>query len=156
MVFSIAYHLLHDRALAEEVAQDVFLQLYGRLNELKSEEHVVFWLRKVAVHRAIDCARSRRFASEVSLDADDAPEVTVASDPGDPLLTRRLRQMVASLPESARAVVVMRYQEDLGPEEIARVLGMPLATVKSHLQRGLAVLREKMSRALGVKRSGEK
>jgi RNA polymerase sigma-70 factor, ECF subfamily len=153
MVFSVAYHLLHDRALAEEIAQDVFLQLHGRLNELKSDEHVVFWLRKVAVHRAIDCARSRRSRPEISLDGDDAPEMAVTSDPGDPLLKRRLRQMVAALPESARAVVVLRYQEDMGPEEIARVLGMPLGTVKSHLQRALTVLREKLSRALGMKGS---
>lgn len=156
MVFSVAYHLLRDRPLAEEVAQDVFLQLYRRLDELKSDEHVVFWLRKVAVHRAIDCARSRGSRTEISLDVEDAPEVTAASEAGDPLLTRRLQQMVASLPETARAVVVLRYQEDLGPEEISQILAMPLATVKSHLQRGLAMLREKMSRTLGVKGSGEK
>jgi RNA polymerase sigma-70 factor, ECF subfamily len=155
MVFSIAYHLLHDRALAEEVAQDVFLQLYGRLRELESEEHVVFWLRKVTVHRAIDCARKRNARQEVELDAaaEDAPELVAASDSSDPFLSRRLRQLVASLPEKARAVVVLRYQEDLEPTEIARALEMPLATVKSHLQRSLAMLRDKVSRTVrGVKR----
>jgi RNA polymerase sigma-70 factor, ECF subfamily len=153
MVFSVAYHLLHDRALAEEVAQDVFLQLYGYLAELKSDEHVVFWLRKVAVHRAIDCARSRGVRAEVSLDdhAAELADESFANEGHDPLLKRRLRQLVASLPQKARAAVVLRYQEDLGPEEIAKVLEMPVATVKSHLQRALAMLREKMSR-MEVKR----
>jgi RNA polymerase sigma-70 factor (ECF subfamily) len=153
MVFSMAYHLLHDRALAEEVAQDVFLQLYVHVTELKSEEHVVFWLRKVAVHRAIDCARSRGVRAEVSLDdhAAELADASFANQRHDPLMSRRLRQLVASLPQKARAAVVLRYQEDLGPEEIAKVLEMPVATVKSHLQRALAMLREKMSR-MEVKR----
>jgi RNA polymerase sigma-70 factor (ECF subfamily) len=46
-------------------------------------------------------------------------------------------------------VVILRYQEDLLPEDIAEVLAMPLATVKSHLQRSLAMLREKVTRAIG-------
>jgi RNA polymerase sigma-70 factor (ECF subfamily) len=157
MVFSVAYHLLHDRALAEEVAQDVFLQLYRQLSELQSDEHVLFWLRRVAVHRAIDCARSRNTRPEVALEdgVEDVPDTAFALDAGDPFLSRRLQQLVASLPEKARAVVVLRYQEDMGPEEIARVLAMPAATVKSHLQRALAMLREKMSRAVVLRNRGK-
>ena len=56
MVFSIAYHFLRDRALAEEVAQEVFLQLHQSVEEMKSGAHVGFWLRRVASHRAIDCS----------------------------------------------------------------------------------------------------
>jgi RNA polymerase sigma-70 factor (ECF subfamily) len=56
--------------------------------------------------------------------------------------------MVASLPEKARMVVVLRYQEDLTPTEIAEVLEMPVNSVKSHLRRSLALLREKMSSRL--------
>ena len=56
---------------------------------------------------------------------------------------------MAALPEKARAIVVLRYQEDLDPAEIARVLGIPVGTVKSQLQRALALLREKLSRSLG-------
>jgi RNA polymerase sigma-70 factor (ECF subfamily) len=47
-------------------------------------------------------------------------------------------------------VVVLRYQEEMEPEEIARVLNMPVGTVKSQLQRSMAVLREKVSRTIGV------
>jgi RNA polymerase sigma-70 factor, ECF subfamily len=146
MVFSIALHFLADRSAAEELAQDVFLQLHAALPTLKSEEHVKFWLRKVASHRCIDHKRRRRLP-QVSLD--DVPEATAPTPPGDPLLSRRLRQFVASLPDNPRLVVILRYQEDLGAEEIAEVLAMPVATVKSHLQRSLALLREKVARALG-------
>ena len=143
MVFSIAQHFLADRSAAEELAQDVFLQLHANLPALKSEAHVTFWLRRVTAHRCIDFKR-RRTIPQVSLD--DTPEP--AHSP-DPFLARRLRQFVASLPEKPRLVVILRYQEDMCAEDIAEVLAMPLATVKSHLQRSLALLREKVMRALG-------
>ena len=68
---------------------------------------------------------------------------------GDPLLSRQIHQLVASLPVTQRAVLVLRYQEDLMPEEIADTLNMPVATVKSHLQRTLRLLREKAVRVFG-------
>ncbi len=78
----------------------------------------------------------------------DLPGLAVEATAGDPLLSRQLRQLVASLPAGPRAVVVLRYQEELTPEEIAETLGMPVATVKSHLRRTLALLREKLTRTL--------
>ncbi len=146
MVFSIAQHFLADRSAAEELAQDVFLQLHANLSSLKSDEHVTFWLRKVTAHRCIDYKRRRKLP-QVSLE--DAPEPATPARYGDPFLARRLRQFVASLPETPRLVVILRYQEDMGAEEIANALDMPLATVKSHLQRSLAMLREKVARAMG-------
>ena len=146
MVFSIALHFLGDRPAAEELAQDVFLQFHANLPSLKSEAHVTFWLRRVTAHRCIDHQR-RRKAAPLSLD--DAPELSTPAASPDPLLSRRLRQLVASLPEKPRLVVILRYQEDMSPEQIAQVLAMPLPTVKSHLQRSLAMLREKVSRSIG-------
>ena len=58
-------------------------------------------------------------------------------------LAIRLEQLLATLPEPQRAALVLRYQEDLTPEEIAATLQSPLATVKRHLQRGLKLLRAK-------------
>ena len=147
MVFSIAYHFLHDRPAAEEIAQEAFLQLYRRLGELEDETHARFWLRKVTGNLCIDFARKRRRRTLVALD--DVPELAAACEGGDPLLERQLRLLIASLPEKPRMVMVLRYQEDLMPEEIAGILGMPVRTVKSHLQRSLALLREKIGRSWG-------
>jgi len=147
MVFSIAMHYLHDRESAEEVAQEVFLQLYRQLAHLSGPGHVTAWLRRVACHRSIDYARSRHLDPKVGLEEVGEPASEV--QPGDPMLRERLRKLILSLPEKARMVVILRYQEDLDPEEIARELEMPVSTVKSHLQRSLAMLREKFGRALG-------
>lgn len=160
MVFSIALRIVGDRSAAEELAQDVFLELHDHLAQLSGESHILHWLRRVAVHRSIDHLRRRERCvghwNEVPIDApefDEAlggvPELAVEPAVGDPLLRERLRQLVASLPAVPRAVMVLRYQEDLMPEEIAALLSMPVSTVKSHLQRTLRLLREKAARVLG-------
>jgi RNA polymerase sigma-70 factor (ECF subfamily) len=150
MVFSIAWHYLHDRDLAEEVAQEVFLSLHRNLDRIESEAHAVSWLRKVAVQRSIDEGRRRLRRPQVALE--DIPEPAARSSTSDPLLGALLRRLVASLPETPRMVMVLRYQEDLEASEIAEVLGMPVATVKSHLQRSLAMLREKVARSVAGER----
>src|ERR1041385_7045346 len=147
MVFSLAYHFLRDRWLAEELAQEVFLNLHQNLSAIKSPAHLTFWLRKVTSHRCIDQARRQKVRPQVSIE--DVPEPVAATSENDFMLSEMLRRVVDTLPEKARMVVVLRYQEDLDPSEIARVLEMPLNTVKSHLRRSLSVLRDKLSRTLG-------
>ena len=146
MVFGLAVHFTRDRQAAEEIAQDVFVQLHRNLSTLQSPDHITFWLRKVTSHRCIDYSR-RRKQPQISLES--VPDLRTETPRRDPLLARRLRQLVASLPEKARMVVILRYQEDLTPLEIADALTMPVATVKSHLQRSLAMLREKFVRVVG-------
>jgi RNA polymerase sigma-70 factor (ECF subfamily) len=152
MVFSIALHFLRDRAVAEEIAQDVFLELHRHLATLESEAHVVFWLRKVTSRRCIDAVRRHKHRAAVALE--NAPEPAARETPADPLLSRMLQQLIGALPEKPRMVMVLRYQEELMPEEIAEVLGMPVSTVKGHLHRSLAVLREKFERKQGSSRHG--
>jgi RNA polymerase sigma-70 factor (ECF subfamily) len=143
MVYSIALHFLQDPAAAEDLAQDVFLQLHRHLGALQSADHVTFWLRRVTAHRCIDHRRRRRLRF---LSLDGVPEPAATAAPRDPLLARRLRALVAELPAAARIAVVLRYQEDLTPDEIARVLDRPVATVKSQLQRALKTLKTRWVR----------
>ena len=147
MVFSVAYRFLSDAAIAEELAQDVFLKLYQELPRLESVDHVKFWLRKVITHRSLDYARSAYRRHAVALD--EIPEPAVTSADPDPLLTAALRKMMASLPHEARMIVVLRYEEDMEPHEIAEMLEMPVATVKSRLRRTLVLLRGKAQRLMG-------
>jgi len=147
LVFSLAWNSLRNTAAAEELAQDVFLELYHAMPNLESNAHVANWLRRVTIHRCIDQARRDRRRPRVALD--EIPEPMSASNPenrGDPYLTERLRVLTASLPARARAVLLLRYQEELDPPEIAEVLRIPLNTVKSQLHRSLALLRDKLQR----------
>jgi RNA polymerase sigma-70 factor, ECF subfamily len=144
LVFSLALRFLRDRAEAEELAQDVFLQLYQKLGQIENPSHATWWLRRAICHRCIDEARRRKMRPRISLDA--VAEPPAENRQADTLLRDRIRRLIESLPESARAVVLLRYQEDLDPSEIADILNMPVSTVKSHLHRSLAVLRAKLQR----------
>jgi RNA polymerase sigma-70 factor (ECF subfamily) len=141
-VYSIALRMLNDRHRAEDLAQEVFLQLYRTLDGIDSDTHLAFWLRKVAVNRAIDRMRQEsRHDNEPLTEAVAVAEETIEDDP---LLHKRMADLVAQLPPAARAVVVLRYQEDLDPIDIASTLDMPINTVKSHLKRSLTLLRARV------------
>ena len=88
------------------------------------------WLRRSTVHRCIDTARRASFGNEVQMDT--LPDIPVDAPETDPLLQEHLRRLVASLPEKPRAVMVLRFGEDMDVEEIGRTLQMPVSTVWSH------------------------
>ena len=153
MVFSLALRVTREHGTAEEVAQDVFLELYRSVGKLSDADHMKFWLRRVTVHRATDALRKRTRQPETTAEEwedgfFDAGLHTGLGDAGEPFrisptMEARLEELLGSLPETLRVPVVLRYQEDMLPEEIAQLLKQPLATVKSHLQRGLKLLRRK-------------
>src|SRR5579859_1241279 len=154
MVFSLAWRMTGDRGLAEELAQDVFLELDRHLHRLGSANHARYWLRQVTLHRAADALRRKR-AKAASLGTDlwvELEERHVLVEPvdtdDDSPLGRRIEALLAGLPESQRAAIILRYQEEMTPDEIAVMMNAPLATVKSNLQRGLKLLRVKASQTL--------
>ena len=142
-VYSLALRMLSDRHKAQDLAQDVFLQLHRSLAAIESDAHLSFWLRKVTINRAID--RLRREPKYESVPLEENLNLVIDAHDRDPLLQRRLRELVGRLLPAPRAVMLLRYQEDLDPMEIARILDMPPNTVKSHLKRSLATLREQVT-----------
>lgn len=142
-VFSIAFRILGETGVAEEVAQDVFLELHRNLGRIENDEHVAAWLRRVACHRATDALRRRAAAEEYQDGMALRPVVRDLAP-----VMNRVEQLLLTLPPSQRAVMLLRYQEDLEPENIAVELKMPLATVRSYLQRGVKMLRAKAERTL--------
>jgi RNA polymerase sigma-70 factor (ECF subfamily) len=141
-VYSIGYRMLNRRDIAEDLAQDVFLQLYRKLDSIESLEHLGFWLRRVAANLAIDWLR--RLPNKPTQPLEDGPEVPAETAGDDPLLSRELTRLLGELAPAARAVMILRYQEDRDVAEIADALDMPVNTVKSHIKRSLTALRGKM------------
>jgi RNA polymerase sigma-70 factor (ECF subfamily) len=144
MVFSLALRIIGDYAIAEEVAQDVFLELHRSGERLASEDHVRFWLRRTAKHRAIDALRRKAIRPEAA--AEEWMEEQHVDADGSTLSAStqaRLETLLRALPESLRVAIVLRYQEEMLPDEIAMLLGQSVASVKSQLHRGLTLLRRK-------------
>jgi RNA polymerase sigma-70 factor, ECF subfamily len=141
-IFSIGLRMLNRRDAAEDLAQDVFLQLYRKLGDIESLEHLGFWLRRVAANLAIDWLRRLPYAGTQPLE-DDAP-IAAPERHLDPLMDRELARLLNELSPPARAVMLLRYQEDLDLAEIGAMLEMPVNTVKSHIKRSLTALRSRM------------
>ena len=147
-VYSIALRIVRDGGTAEEVAQDVFVELHRTADRLEGDDHVRFWLRRVAVHRSTDALRRRTRQPETAAEAwvEEQHGGGWSELSGEGLnsgMAQLLETAVGSLPEAMRVAVVLRYGEEMTPEEISRMLGQPLPTVKSNLQRGLKLLRQK-------------
>ncbi len=149
LVFSVAYHFLQSSALAEEIAQDIFLELYKNLSKIESPTHLVWWLRRSTTNRCID--HSRKLAYRMEVPISDTFHPATCGDIGDAFLEESLRRNIAKLPEWQRAVVILRYQEDLDPPEIADLLAIPVNTVKSRLHRALSALRATLERKQGLR-----
>ena len=142
MVFGLAYHFLQSWSQAEELAQDVFLALHQNLARIQSATHLIFWLRRVASNRCIDCVRSPRHRLEQPIGTLREPAMMPRLR--DPMLDALLRRLVAELPPQPRIVVTLRFQEELDLSEIAAILDMPVNTVKSHLRRSMDALRRRL------------
>lgn len=146
----MAYHFLRNAALAEDIAQEIFFDLYRSLPTIESRAHLLAWLRRSTINRCIDQSRTSAYRNEMQLDP--LAEPASMHQFADPIAGDMLRRQVAALSESYRAVVILRYGEDLEPQEIAKLLNLPLNTVKSRLHRALQTLRTKLERGLERKR----
>ena len=144
MVYSIGWHFLRDRSVAEDLAQDVFLGLHKNLKTIESPSHLTNWLRQTMTRRCIDWSRRSAQKSRASLEA--VKEPSAPAQHSDPFVTDHVAKAMSSLPERSRMMVVLRYQEDLDPTEIADLLAVPVGTVKSTLHRALGVMRARLER----------
>jgi RNA polymerase sigma-70 factor, ECF subfamily len=149
-VYNLLARMLRNPALAEELAQETFLKAYTHLRSFKPEFKFANWVLRIAHNCAIDLLRQRGpqvvSTDEVESGGQRPIEDTIV-DPGSDEAERRLERRDLSqvlgaaldnLRPEYRRVVVLRYQQDLGYEEIAAITGEPVGTVKSHLHRARA------------------
>jgi RNA polymerase sigma-70 factor (sigma-E family) len=130
----IAYLLVGDLAAAEDLLQDVLERMYVRWSRIDDPSA---YARQSLAHAATNRWRRRQRRPEVPLDRHDRPVL-----PAEPLGTSPLMAALASLPRGQRAVMVLRYFEDLSTEQTAAALGCSIGTVKSQSARALPRLRE--------------
>ncbi len=125
-----------DPVLADDLAQQVFLQVWLKIRGLKEPGAFGGWLRKLAI--SVWLMQKRKH--DPLGDADDSVNDPVAPAT-NPALGLDLDQALAQLPDAVRLAVVLSYQEGMSHPEIADAIGMPVGTVKSHINRGSKRLR---------------
>ena len=133
----VGHLLTNDRGHAEDLVQTALLKAYRHWGRISGEDAYPY-VRRVLVTSAASWRRRRTTQEIVSLPALDAPE----PDQTDVLAERdRMATALSTLPPRMRAVLVLRYGEDLGEAATAAALGCSVNTVKSQTTRGLARLR---------------
>ena len=142
VVYSVAYRVLQNATAAEDVLQDVFLQLWRSPSAFDSARgQLAPWLAAIARNRSIDMLRRRK-------PEDDISEYIVASGPkhdetvNSELVISKVRSTIDRMPPEQRKLLEMAYFEGLTHSEIAARTGEPLGTVKTRIRSGLMLLRK--------------
>jgi RNA polymerase sigma-70 factor (ECF subfamily) len=153
-IFNLAFRLTSDRAEAENVTQEAFLRAYTALPRSRTELAFKPWLFQIAVNLCRDLARKKRPTAFAEMPSDEEAALEDLIEDESPLpldqvesheLGQALARAVAGLPEVYRAVVTLRYTEELAYEDIASVLKLPVNTVRTHLFRAKAMLRKTLA-----------
>lgn len=154
LVYSIALRIVGNRADAEDVAQESFVNAFRALESFKGQSKLSSWLYRITVNRALAYLKRRRSTLPLDTDADDPHATRRLAAPGedcpDQILIEkefrlRVRQAIAKLPPHYRAVVTLYHLQDRSYKEVAEILGLPMGTVKTHLHRARAMLRRALS-----------
>ena len=148
-IYSMALHMLKQPPLAEEVTQDVFLNIWLKASSFNSEKgQPRSWIMSVAHHRVIDVIRSRRRTATMT---DPEGYDTLERLPsGTPSVESQVQQnldrelimgALATLPENQRQVILLAYFEGYSQSEMAEFLSEPLGTVKTRVRLAMQKLR---------------
>ena len=138
------YHLCRRPTLGDDLAQQVFLTAWRSLQQLRSAAAFDGWLKRIMVTTWLEEIRRQKISYAAELDADHAGsyrETTAERIDLDAAL--------ALLQPEVRLCVVLAYNEGLSHPEVAALTGLPLGTVKSHIARGAARLRETLAAYAG-------
>lgn len=153
-VFNVIFGILGDRNDAADVTQEVFLKAFRGIGGFRRGSSLKTWLYRIAVRESLNQRRwwQRHRRNEISIDAEpgenqSAPEIEDSdATPFERLATREIqatvRSALAKLPEAYRSAVILRDLEGLSYEEVAEVLEIAVATVKTRILRGRRALKE--------------
>jgi RNA polymerase sigma-70 factor (sigma-E family) len=135
--------ITQDRHLAEDLVQDVLLKVHGRWNRIATLDDPDAYVRRMLVNEYLSWRRKwgRLVPTSTVEPAGDEPDLAVTLTERDALRADLLR-----LTRKQRAVLALRYYGGVSDDEIARLLGCSVMTVRSHASRGLARLRSDYSR----------
>lgn len=166
-VYRLLYRMLGRRDEAEDMAQEVFVQVFKSIDQFRGDSKVGTWIYRIAVNA---CKNRTKYLARRHNEAQDDYEPAAergsmhqakgitsgeVADPDQLVqgyeVERIVKQCMAELDSDFREVLVLRDVEDLAYEEICEITGLPDGTVKSRLHRARALLRERVEQILGEK-----
>lgn len=142
--YALALRILRSASDAEEVAQDALVRAWRSLPRFRGDSAFSSWLYRIVARQAFDRAavlKSRRSREAGDEGLDRMAAEAAGPDPEARERAAKLERLVAGLSEVPRTVVTLYYYQDRSVAEVARILGMPENTVKTHLSRARTALR---------------
>jgi RNA polymerase sigma-70 factor (ECF subfamily) len=145
VVYGVALRILHDTGAAEDLLQDIFLQLWRKPDAFDSSRgSLAAWLAVIARHRSIDRLRQRRPETDIEdcviVTATDLRDETERS-----LVIEKVRVVMNEMAPDQRTAMEMAFFEGLTHTEIAEKTGEPLGTIKTRIRSGLQMLRTRFA-----------
>lgn len=152
ILFQLAFRILQDAALSEDVVQDAFLQIWDKAGQYDSQlGKPLSWAATLTRHKAIDRLRAgerrRRFTEEAGQDQEARQEDSLAPDSPTQLqeTAQGVRVALGSLPAEQRVAIELAFFDGLTQSQIAERLQIPLGTVKARIRRGMLQLRDALT-----------
>ena len=154
-MYAVAFRLCGNHEDAQDCLQDAMLRIYRAISGFKGQSSFATWVYRITTNTCLDELRRRKTRQSTSLDS----LLDTGWSPTDDLDTperhalmsekrREIEQAIASLPDDMRTAIVLRDIQGFAYDEIARMLGANVGTVKSRISRGRERLREKLANSL--------
>jgi RNA polymerase sigma-70 factor (ECF subfamily) len=150
-IFNLIYRIIHDREQVEDLTQETFVKAFASLRNFNEEFAFSTWLYKIATNSTIDYIRKRKLDTfsidkPIGLEEGDyrfeLPDTTFQPDKS--IIQRQraglIEEAINSLPEKYKRVIILRHTEEREYAEIARILNLPIGTVKAHIFRARELL----------------
>jgi len=150
-IYNFIYRMVHDREQVEDLTQEAFIKAFQSLETFNEEYAFSTWLYKIATNNSIDYIRKRKlqmYSIDKPIESKDSdyvfelPDENYEAD-GEFIRTQRaalLQDAIDKLPEKYRRVIQLRHMEERSYEEIAKLLKLPIGTVKAHIFRAREIL----------------
>lgn len=155
-LYRVCFRMLGNKHEAEDIAQEAFVRAFINIHTFDTNRKFSTWLYRIGTNLCID--RIRKKKPDYYLDAEVAGAeglnmysqiASTAELPDEEVLKMEMQERVqyeiSRLPDKYRAVIVLKYMEDLPLQEISDILDMPLGTVKTRIHRGREALRKQLS-----------
>ncbi len=155
-VLNTCYHFLHNQLDAEDLAQDVFIEVYRSIRFFREDAQLSTWIYRIAVNKSLDFIRKKkrkkRFAHVVSFFASTAEErelqLPAPDDPQSDLDQKErieiLNNAINLLPENQRVAITLSKYEDFSNKEIAEIMDTSISAVESLIHRAKKNLRKQL------------
>ncbi|MGA9364656.1 MAG: sigma-70 family RNA polymerase sigma factor [Bacteroidota bacterium] len=152
-IYMLIYRMVREKAEVEDLTQEAFIKAFASLGNFNNEYAFSTWLYKIATNNCIDYIRRKKlqpFSLDKPVDSDqdqytfEVPDTSFEAD--KPIIERQrakfLEEAIDALPEKYRRVIILRHKEERDYREIAKMLHLPLGTVKAHLFRARELLKK--------------